>query len=57
MEQKYEGFCVKCKKKTEIKNHQETEIKGKGGTKRKVEFLKKIYGKKIRRDPSRNKND
>ncbi len=36
MEQKYEGFCVKCKKKVEIKDPQETEIKGKGGTKRRA---------------------
>jgi DNA-directed RNA polymerase subunit RPC12/RpoP len=36
MEQKYEGFCVKCKKKVEIKNPQETEIKGKGGTTRRA---------------------
>jgi Zn finger protein HypA/HybF involved in hydrogenase expression len=32
----YEGFCVKCKKKVQIKDAQEVEIKGKGGTKRRA---------------------
>jgi len=48
MEQKYEGFCVKCKKKVEIKDPQEIEIKGKGGTKRRaVTGVCPICGTKI----------
>jgi len=30
-EEKYIGFCVKCKKKQEIKDPQVVTIKGKGG--------------------------
>jgi len=35
-EQKYEAYCVKCRKKVEMKDPQIIEIKGKGGTKRKA---------------------
>jgi len=31
-----EGYCVKCKKKVEIANAKEVEMKGKGGVKRKA---------------------
>jgi hypothetical protein len=31
-----EAYCVKCKQKREMKNEQEVEIKGKGGTTRKA---------------------
>jgi len=31
-----EAYCVKCKKKQEIKDPQEVSMKGKGGTKRKA---------------------
>jgi len=30
------GYCVKCKKKQEMKDEKEIEIKGKGGVKRKA---------------------
>jgi len=30
------GFCVKCKKKQEMKNEKVVEIKGKGGVKRRA---------------------
>ncbi|MCD6550618.1 hypothetical protein J7K24_03710 [bacterium] len=31
-----EAYCVKCKKKKEIKNAKEITVKGKGGTERKA---------------------
>lgn len=31
-----EAYCVKCKKKMQVKNEKEVTIKGKGGTKRKA---------------------
>lgn len=31
-----EGFCVRCKKKVEIKDPKEVSIKGKGGSQRKA---------------------
>lgn len=34
--QKYEAYCVKCRKKVEMNNPQEVEIKGKGGSKRRA---------------------
>lgn len=33
---KYQAYCVKCKKKVEIKDPQEIVMKGKGGTERKA---------------------
>lgn len=36
MAEKYIGFCVKCKKKQEMKDANEVSMKGKGGTKRKA---------------------
>jgi len=30
------GYCVKCKKKQEMKNEKEIAMKGKGGTKRRA---------------------
>jgi DNA-directed RNA polymerase subunit RPC12/RpoP len=33
---KYEAYCVKCRKKVEMKEPQEVEIKGKGGSKRRA---------------------
>lgn len=35
-EEKYIGFCVKCKKKQAMKDPKEITIKGKGGTERKA---------------------
>ena len=30
------GYCVKCKKKQDMKDEREVEMKGKGGTKRRA---------------------
>lgn len=35
-EEKYTGYCVKCKAKKEIQSPKEIEMKGKGGVKRKA---------------------
>ncbi len=34
--QKYEAYCVKCRKKVEMKDPQIVEIKGKGSSKRRA---------------------